>query len=261
MSMPLPPMKANFSMTANMMSSMRWSSVLASNPNRQSKKRKRSNMANSTEIVSAKIRRLPVNCNNNVPMSHVSYSHTVDNTELKDLNGFQYIEEAFHDSLQAVIDVIKHSKFTSKLHPETIVKIISSSVTESVLLHLAWLKHDELKTSCPDGPKVLINILSELEHLELKEPELELALMVPILNIRTTNKIKLDFDEDKDQIVKSSADLNDELKSLLNNIGNCEMTRVIALFATVLPSLSELALLYKTKLNDLLEKELTSMNI
>ena len=100
----------------------------------------------------------------------------------------------------------------------------------AIQLHLAWLKHDELKTSCPDGPKVLINILSELEHLELKEPELELALMVPILNIRTTNKIKLDFDEDKDQIVKSSADLNDELKSLLNNIGNCEMTRVIALF-------------------------------
>ena len=46
----------------------------------------------------------------------------------------------------------------------------------AIQLHLAWLKHDELKTSCPDGPKVLINILSELENLELKEPELELAL-------------------------------------------------------------------------------------
>ena len=103
----------------------------------------------------------------------------------------------------------------------------------SLQLHLAWVKPNELKTSCPDGPKVLINILSELEQLELREPELELAIMVPILNIRATNKIKLDFDEDKDQIVKSSADLNDELKSLLNDIGNCEMTRVIALFGEI----------------------------
>ena len=98
---------------------------------------------------------------------------------------------------------------------------------------MAWVKPNELKTSCPDVPKVLINILSELEQLELREPELELAIMVPILNIRATNKIKLDFDEDKDQIVKSSADLNDELKSLLNDIGNCEMTRVIALFGEI----------------------------
>jgi len=220
-------------------------------------------MALSTELVSAKIRRLPTA--NNLSFQTHPENNCIDNTDasntLTSITGFRLIEEAFHDSLEAVIEVVKHSKFTSKLHPETILKMLSTSVIESVLLHLAWLKPNELKTSCPDGPKVLINILSELEQLELREPELELAIMVPILNIRTTNKIKLDFDEDKDQIVKSSADLNDELKSLLNDIGNCEMTRVIALFATVLPSLSELAQLYKSKLNDLLKKELGSINI
>lgn len=260
--MPLPTMK-NFSMTSNMMSSMRWSSVLTDNSNstRKTQKRKRS-MGLSSELVSAKIRRLPTRSDHvfqNTPTR-------IDNTESTDctlpsIACFRPIEEAFHDSLEAVIEVVKHSKFTSKLHPETILKMLSSSVIESVLLHLAWVKPNELKTSCPDGPKVLINILSELEQLELREPELELAIMVPILNIRATNKIKLDFDEDKDQIVKSSADLNDELKSLLNDIGNCEMTRVIALFATVLPSLSELAQLYKSKLNDLLKKELGIINI